>query len=1197
MKNFGGLILLFGMIIYLIVNIGIYILIAAVVAVIIWLTISSMKSKHSNNNVVAKKITGNEFLDEVNNNHNTKLERELEPVATFVASNVNGSVVSNNSHSEEFDTLNDFSDKLLAVNSDSFSQNIVNRIRRYQQNFPNSTWSKDSLYAHIIGITNNTIKISRHSIDKNAIIRECKAIDYIIKQLQSNISHSDIIDNLAQEVLCFHDSINQDDCNKKTTLTSLKGNSIATHRDLLVKQQEDLEICIKLMNDGMTFERQGDFNNAISFYIRSSTKAKGCASYLNFHKAQLHLADVYRKNSDYRNELTLIEETLAFLSSIGHPLRYWNDRLISLNSVYENKYNQVTHSKRDDNGVAELINAVLASHSQNKELKTTPSSIEAIYNLPVSPWTHFYVYSADDLNRANQEQRAFYQYFKAEFLKNNCINIGDNNNYAFVLMFDLIEDYKTHKDLPKVQEQLAILGANYPKTVRYTRQALNRVIYNETSAKSVNIDISDILSRINNEPTHSKEKLVQKCKWIDEGENIEVDGIQLKRGNFYLGEKFLLPEDHRSYWNTDTPFLFASVLNTELPVSSLETPLATFSSYTDMLPYWRWQYLQWLSGDVSVENVSLDILFLYLHGLEIKMFIDKNTTDNQRRIILKNVIKLRTPVIERAGISDYAIKSFFNEFIDCAITKYFPSIPLEYVSEAELYDYRTYKSYILEQAIGDKRAISCDFAYNLALNTLDFGKIIPPKYSNHLKSRFDHHFKAQHPRGLRISRSEGVSRHSYSIMSRNITNKAFEPEHRYISSEVYESKFNTWVISNAIREPYWAIEREFSSYNKFIADNDGNETLSAIFALPNYIDIYADEKVTALKAYLETNFDNKEYFVLEVDELLQQWEYSRKEEKTLPKKHVDAIIGAFQILGYGIAPDYNIDKKRFDFNGQVVLYRNSELAKVGMNNAYARMEVFVKMATQIIYSNNKTIEDRNFIFKYINTRIDSEINQKQLMAYSEWLLLNKQRFDTKLKDIIPLLFNESRRTDTCDALVGLCCIGGNVNTKRVEVVKKILPLFGIDNSDIHSRIHRIFTGEIDNFVTIERHSNATEFTIPKKDDIKPKFYIDTNKLSEIEQETQESKKILSEIFDNDEVPSITEVVETHNVDIEILNILLTKESWNRSDVEDICKERGLMIGSLLEKLNDYAYTKVNDAVIDDDGEMIYITIEYKEQLI
>lgn len=200
-------------------------------------------------------------------------------------------------------------------------------------------------------------------------------------------------------------------------------------------------------------------------------------------------------------------------------------------------------------------------------------------------------------------------------------------------------------------------------------------------------------------------------------------------------------------------------------------------------------------------------------------------------------------------------------------------------------------------------------------------------------------------------------------MSRNITNKAFEPEHRYISSEVYESKFNTWVISNAIREPYWAIEREFSSYNKFVADNDGNETLSAIFALPNYIDIYADEKVTAFKAYLETNFDNKEYFVLEVDELLQQWEYSRKEEKTLPKKHVDAMIGAFQILGYGIAPDYNIDKKRFDFNGQVVLYRNSELAKVGMNNAYARMEVFVKLATQIIYSNNKTIEDRNFIFK------------------------------------------------------------------------------------------------------------------------------------------------------------------------------------------------------------------------------------------
>lgn len=1089
MKNSGGLILLLGMIIYLIINIGVYLLIFAVLTIIILLIILLIKSSSSNNDVISTKNAEKELLDETNNKHNVILERKSEPVSTLVVSNINDFVVSNNSHCKKY--------------------------------------------------------------------------------------------------------------NKKIFLTTLEGNSAVIHRRLLAKQQEDLEICIKSMNDGMKFERQGDLNNAINYYIRSSEKAKSCASYLNFHKAQLHLANVYRKNSDYRNELAIIEETTAFLSSIGHPLKYWNYRLISLNSVSENNQNQVEiHFKRDNNGIAEIINTILASRSQNKELGTTHPNIEAIYNQTVSPWSHFYVYSADDINKADDKQREFYYYFKSEFLQNNFIDIGDNLNYAFILMFDLVEDYKKHKDINKVEEQLAILGTNYPKTSRYTKQTLNRAIHNEsTSTLSVNLNVSDVLSRFNNEPTHSKEKLSQKCEWINEDQDIEVHGIKLTKGNFYLGEKFLLPKEYRREWSNESPYLYASVLNTELHIStSDEQPYMTFSSYTDMSPYWRYQYLRWLSGDVPVEDVSLDLLLLYLHGLEIRMFLDKKTTNMQRSIILKNVIKLKDPVIERAGIYDYDIKLFFNKFIDCAITKYFPSTPLEYVSEAELYDYRTYKSCILEQAIEDKKAISCDFAYSLALNTLDFGRIIPPKYSSHLKNRFDHYFKTQHPRGIRISRIEGVSRYSYSIMNRNITNKYFKPEQKYISSEVYESKINTWEILNAIREPYWTIEREFASYNRFIVDNGGKETLSAIFALPNYIDIHAEEKVASFKKYLETNFVNKKYVVLEINKLLILWEYSRKGEKNLHKKYVDSIIEALHVLGYGIAPNYNIDKKRFSFSDKVVIYQNSEQAKVGMNNAYARMEVFVKMAAQIIYSNNQTIEDNIYVCSYISNQVDNEINKKQLSAYFEWLLIDKQRFDSKLKDVIPLLFNEFQRIETCEALIGLCCVGGNVNTKRVEIVKKTLPLWGIDNTDIHSRIHRILTGEIDNFVTIEKQSNATEFSIPKKENVKPRFYIDTKRLLEIEKETHESRKILSEIFENEDSLITTSSPIIRNFDLDVLDLLLTKESWSRGEIENICKERGLMLGSLLEKLNDYSYDKINNAIIDDDGEMIYISTEYKDQL-
>lgn len=40
-----------------------------------------------------------------------------------------------------------------------------------------------------------------------------------------------------------------------------------------------------------------------------------------------------------------------------------------------------------------------------------------------------------------------------------------------------------------------------------------------------------------------------------------------------------------------------------------------------------------------------------------------------------------------------------------------------------------------------------------------------------------------------------------------------------------------------------------------------------------------------------------------------------------------------------------------------------------------------------------------------------------------------------------------------------------------------------------------------------------------------------------------------------------------------------------------------MIGSVLEQINDYALSKVDDIVLEDDGDNIYMMIEYKDMLL
>jgi hypothetical protein len=74
------------------------------------------------------------------------------------------------------------------------------------------------------------------------------------------------------------------------------------------------------------------------------------------------------------------------------------------------------------------------------------------------------------------------------------------------------------------------------------------------------------------------------------------------------------------------------------------------------------------------------------------------------------------------------------------------------------------------------------------------------------------------------------------------------------------------------------------------------------------------------------------------------------------------------------------------------------------------------------------------------------------------------------------------------------------------------------------------------------------------------------------------------------------VNETGNNVMEALKELLKKDTWQREEVQNLFGS-GVMIGNMLEQINDYAYSKVEDIVVEEDGDTIYVTTEYKEQLI
>jgi len=117
----------------------------------------------------------------------------------------------------------------------------------------------------------------------------------------------------------------------------------------------------------------------------------------------------------------------------------------------------LTNNNNDDS----IIDVTDQSYTiiSNSTLKKYPNGVPY--------WAHHYVYSYSEINSASIEQKKFYETFKTSFLNGDYFDLEGNSNYAFILLFDLLNEYESHNDTSKLESQLKILGQCYPKTKSY----------------------------------------------------------------------------------------------------------------------------------------------------------------------------------------------------------------------------------------------------------------------------------------------------------------------------------------------------------------------------------------------------------------------------------------------------------------------------------------------------------------------------------------------------------------------------------------------------------------------------------------------------------------------------------------------------------------------------------------------------------
>lgn len=173
-----------------------------------------------------------------------------------------------------------------------------------------------------------------------------------------------------------------------------------------------------------------------------------------------------------KNQKKTPKNKVTFKNTNSYPIKAQSEKSYSekrneiIPSQSKNEIDSVESKVKDDSiiDVSDLMNTLISNIKITSEYSSSnsPSSYSS-----VPYWPHQYVYSYDEINYATKEQQGFYDKFKTEFLKGNILSLNGNTNYAFILLFDLLNDFEVHKDYKKIEHQLEMLGNTFSRTKSY----------------------------------------------------------------------------------------------------------------------------------------------------------------------------------------------------------------------------------------------------------------------------------------------------------------------------------------------------------------------------------------------------------------------------------------------------------------------------------------------------------------------------------------------------------------------------------------------------------------------------------------------------------------------------------------------------------------------------------------------------------
>lgn len=668
--------------------------------------------------------------------------------------------------------------------------------------------------------------------------------------------------------------------------------------------------------------------------------------------------------------------------------------------------------------------------------------------------------------------------------------------------------------------------------------------------------------------------------WVPRGQSVVIGGREID-GMIYVGT----PPQVGSYGYGEK---CRAYIDPTLSVASSGSDkrgdgMSYWPGYSSIPSVCRATYLDWLAEGRSDGSVNPGYMFLFFYGLERRFLIDQ-PEEEEKREILAEVARLKAIFGQ-----NHSVQRYLGEFIELARIGMFGTVSLEDAAlRQSILDNRSWDvplslKVALGGAIANGEPLSADWLYVWFMCHFEKRLRTPAqRCEQEFRELFNLKFGERYPQGMQVRKPRKKLEYNYRAASGefggNVSLEANGQSILDIAGLHKPIEIGQEIADEAMDE--------LDKFSRFLGRcPDGRGSIEAHALLPTTLwSAFPSTEMEDLKAWARA--------IVAAGGLVPAVDAITRLEGAGPekvgKRQLTGAADALARLGFGMAPDPRFSLRGPKIDEPVVIFEIGETVEQleNVSAAYRTILFEIALATFIAHADGQIVEAERIALqrKIAESQGINDLERNRLNANLDWYLAvppDMSLLRGKLKEA-----DAEHHMALRAAVVAIAHADNVIQSEEVASIEKVYKALGLDPALVYSDLH---AGDVsDRPVRVKQpEPDAPGEKIPEEVAMKS-APLDAARIAAIRSDTARVSTVLGDIFSSDDeadeetkhvAPSILSGLDSKHA--LLVEDIVRRGHWSEAEFTDLTRKHGLMASGALEVINEWAFDKFEEALLDE----------------